>query len=122
MSHEEFRESTERKAVSRGANALLDRTDRPFDFADVAVGRDKVEVCRMEEIAHAGKLHVRVDVHHGKTAAGVKLDDGRQLLLNGVGLAIGNRTDGPKHEVARNGVKKDVPLDVKKSMQRTTSL
>ena len=46
--------------MNRGARALLDCPDGPFDFANVVIGGGDVQLCGKYAVADASEFHVGV--------------------------------------------------------------
>ena len=98
--------------MDESADALLDCTDGAFDFADMVIGGDNVELSGKEVKFDAVKFKIGVDVGNGKTAAFVKaFDEHRFAEESGFG-AVRQGSDGAEIEFARDGVKKWNLLDV----------
>jgi hypothetical protein len=64
-----------RQAVDVCAHALLDRPDGPLNFADVVIMGREVKPNRQKFVIQAGKLDVRVDGNHFKTAGLIHVED-----------------------------------------------
>jgi len=71
---EQFREPFVRQAVGTGTKAFFDGPYGPFDFTDMTVGGNNVDVDGEESSANAFELVVAVDAGNVETTAGVGLD------------------------------------------------
>ena len=67
--------TAERKAVSKGAVALLDGTYGSFDLSHMAISRHDIEMDGSEVGLDTGELMVAMDVRDGETPEGIKVDD-----------------------------------------------
>ena len=98
--------------MDESADALLDCTDGAFDFADVIVGGDNVELSGKEVKFEAIKFKVGMDVGNGKAAAFVKtFNEQRFAEESGFG-SVRQGSDRAEIEFARDGVKERNLLDI----------
>ena len=102
--HEDFGKPFERQTVNTRAEALLDRANRPLNFADVTVSRDHIHVNGVKRVADASELVVNMKVADPETTAVIELDDSGNFLQDGGACAIGHGADCAKMDVARDGV------------------
>ena len=90
----------ERQPMNAGAKALLNGTDRTFDFPNVAVGRDHVSDDGKKVGTDTVKFVITEKVGHGKTSVGISCEDGVKGLENGVMVAVGHHGRSTETEVA----------------------
>ena len=101
---EELWNATDREAMNGGAEALLDGANGPFDFADVAVSGHDVHSDRENSRADTIEFHIGMDVTYVETAGTVEVDDGENLLQNGLGRTVRDERGRAETDTARDRV------------------
>jgi hypothetical protein len=104
VADEKFGEAAVGEAVSASAEGLLDGANGTFDFANVTIRGNDVEMDGGKSKACALKFLVPVDVNNVETADGVKVDGGLKLGDNGFGRAVGDWGNSTEADVARDCV------------------
>jgi hypothetical protein len=107
-------EAAERETVGKRAEPLLDGAYGSFDFSDVSIGSNNVEMNRGKVGSNGGKFMVTVNIGDGKTADGIKIDDTAEFFGDGRSGAVGDRDGGAETYVTRDGVKETLFLDEEK--------
>ena len=64
------------------SESLLDGTDGPLDFTNVAVGRDDVQHDGKHIVTNTFKLVIGMDVANGEATGAIKGRDGRKFREN----------------------------------------
>ena len=75
VNNEDLGKAFERQTVDTRAQSLLDGADRAFDFSNMAVGGDHVDVDGVDVVADVRKLGIDVKVANPETTTGVQLDN-----------------------------------------------
>ena len=104
MHDHEFGKPSEWESMDAGAEALLNRSYRAFDFADVTVSGDNVHRYGMNFASDTLKFVVRMNVANSETSGLIEVDYGRDLAENSFVCAVGDGDDGPIANTPRDGV------------------
>jgi hypothetical protein len=109
-----FGQAFEREAVDACARALLQRSVRSFDLAQVTVSGNDVHHDGEDLHADALELIVAVYVTDGEASMLVELDDAAKSPQDGAFASVGHRAYSAVADIARDGMKKWVSLYVDK--------
>ena len=97
--------AAKRKAVNIRAETLFDGANRAFNFTNVAVGSDDVDVDGGESCPEGAKFVVAVDIHDLETTGGVEFDHLAEFCEDGFGGTIRDGNGSAETDVTGDGVK-----------------
>jgi hypothetical protein len=99
--------------VGKRTEPLLDGPDGTFNFTNVALGGNNVEMNGGKGGLDAGEFMVPMDVGDLETPDGIQVEYARKFLGDGGGVAVGYGDSRTETNVTRDGMKETLLLDKK---------